>query len=450
LPYRFVGILEFQFELPRNDADSAGLPGAEVGSNAAFLFVHNPYDAAAGPGNQWTSYLRVLHAYKVFPPDVMGGIPEVIAYIAKGMFPRHDSSLLVARSRGWGRRYTFDTIPVEAVFSFGTLLSTPIAPSFPFVLARRSRQAALVALHHPFPLNDIGVALGLPSRTPLVVHWHSEIVRARPLAGLLAPFIRHTLARAQRIIVSHSSLVSESPFLAAHGEKCAIIPYGIDVPYWNELDSSQRRQVEELRSRHPRLVMATGRLVPYKGFDVLIEALRRVDATAIIVGEGPLRNDLLRMAQQRGVAERVILAGMLSRDDLKVHLHAAQLYAFPSVSAAEAFGIVQLEAMAAGLPIVNTDLPTGVPHVARHGLEALTVPPNDPAALATAISQLLADRELAQRLGAAGRSRAMTEYNLENFVKRTEEVYDQAVRAARSTRSGSAGVFGRLDDKPSL
>jgi len=318
------------------------------------------------------------------------------------------------------------------------LLSTPIAPSFPFVLAKRSRKADLVALHQPFPLNDIGVALGLPRETAVVVHWHGEIVRQRSLTGLVAPFIRRTLARAQRIIVSHPTLVSASPFLAPHSEKCAIIPFGIDVAYWAELDGAQRRRVEELRSRYPRLVIATGRLVPYKGFDVLIEALRRVDATAIIVGEGPLRHDLLRLAQQRGVADRLILAGRLSRDDLKVHLHAARLYAFPSVGAAEAFGIVQLEAMAVGLPIVNTNLPTGVPHVARHGLEALTVPPNDPAALAAAIGQLLDDAALAQRLGAAGRRRATTEYDLQNFVKRIEEVYDQAVRAAGSTQAESA------------
>ena len=382
--------------------------------------------------------MRVLHSYKVFPPDIVGGITEVIAYIAEGMAPRHESSVLVARSRGWGRRYTFGTIPVEALFSFGTLLSTPIAPSFPFVLAKRSRKADLVALHQPFPLNDIGVALGLPRETAVVVHWHGEIVRQRSLTGLVAPFIRGTLARAQRIIVSHPTLVSASPFLAPHSEKCAIIPFGIDVAYWAELDGAQRRRVEELRSRYPRLVLATGRLVPYKGFDVLIEALRRVDATAIIVGEGPLRHDLLRLAQQRGVADRLILAGRLSRDDLKVHLHAARLYAFPSVGVAEAFGIVQLEAMAVGLPIVNTNLPTGVPHVARHGLEALTVPPNDPAVLATAIGQLLDDAALAQPLGAAGRRRATTEYDLQNFVKRIEDVYDQAVRAAGSTQAESA------------
>ncbi len=382
--------------------------------------------------------MRVLHSYKVFPPDIVGGITEVMAYIAEGMAPRHESSVLVARSRGWGRRYIWESLPVEALFSFGTLLSTPIAPSFPFVLAKRSRKTDLVALHQPFPLNDIGVALGLPRETAVVVHWHGEIVRQRSLTGLVAPFIRRTLARAQRIIVSHPTLVSVSPFLAPHSEKCAIIPFGIDVAYWAELDGAQRRRVEELRSRYPRLVLATGRLVPYKGFDVLIEALRRVDATAIIVGEGPLRHNLLRLAQQRGVADRLILAGRLSRDDLKVHLHAARLYAFPSVGVAEAFGIVQLEAMAVGLPIVNTNLPTGVPHVARHGLEALTVPPNDPAVLATAIGQLLDDAALAQPLGAAGRRRATTEYDLQNFVKRIEDVYDQAVRAAGSTQAESA------------
>jgi glycosyltransferase involved in cell wall biosynthesis len=327
-----------------------------------------------------------------------------------------------------------DGIPVEAVTSFGTAISSPIAPSFPFVLAKRSRQAALVALHHPFPLNDIGAAIGLPSRTPLIVHWHSKIVGQRPLAALLAPVLRHTLARAQRIIVSHPMLIKNSPLLARYADKCAVIPFGIHVNYWNELDNTQRRKVAELRARHPRLILATGRLVPYKGFHVLIEALRQLDATAIIVGAGPLSNNLLRTARHFGVSERLTLAGALSRDDLKVHLHAARVCAVPSVSAAEAFGIVQLEAMAAGLPVVNTNLPTGVPHVARHGIEALTVPPDHPAALAAAISQLLADPELAQRLGSAGRARVSAEYRAEIFVKRIEEVYEKVAAKLREER----------------
>jgi glycosyltransferase involved in cell wall biosynthesis len=382
--------------------------------------------------------VRILHSYKVFPPDIMGGIPEAITCLAKGMLPRHESLVLVARSRGRGRRYRFDGIPVEAVASLGTIFSSPISPSFPFALASRSRKVDVAVLHHPFPLNDIGATFGIPTGTALIVHWHAEIVRQQLLTGLVAPFIHRSLARAQRIILSHPSLLSESPFLAACGKKSSIIPYGIDVSYWNELDSSQQRKAKELRSRYPRLVIATGRLVAYKGFRVLIEALRQLDATAIIVGDGPLRGDLLQAARQLGLNDRIILAGTLSRDDLKFHLHAARLYALPSVSAEEAFGIVQLEAMAAALPIVNTVLPTGVPWVARHELEALTVPPNDPAALAAAIRRLLDNRELARRLGAAGRARAMAEYSMEVFVKRTEEVYAEVVNEWRGRRAKHA------------
>jgi glycosyltransferase involved in cell wall biosynthesis len=383
------------------------------------------------------NFLRVLHAFKVFPPDVTGGIPQVIASLAKGMSPRHESSVLIARSRGWGRRYVLDGIPVEALGSLGTVLSSPISPSFPFSLADRSRQADLVAFHHPSPLNDFAAMIGLPIRTALVVHWHAEIVARWPLADLVAPFIRHTLARAQRIVVCHSSLLSVSPFLGAHRAKCAIIPYGIDAPFWSELDGSQQSKVEALRSRYPRLVMATGRLVPYKGFHVLIEALRQVNATAIIVGEGRLREDLSLMARRLGMEHRILLAGALSRDDLKIHLHSARLFALPSVSAAETFGIAQVEAMAAGLPIVNTDLPTAVPHVARHGLEALTVPPNDPAALAAAITRLLDDEKLSRRLGAVGRARAITEYKLDTFSTRIEEVYQKALHSiSNAAREG--------------
>lgn len=391
--------------------------------------------------------LQVLHAYKVFPPDITGGIPEAIAYIAKGMSSRHQSLILVGRHRGLGRRFTLDGMAVEAVTSFGTAMSSPLAPGFPLRLAKRARKASLVALHHPFPLNDIGVAMGLPEQTALVVHWHTKIVGKRPFAAALGPILARTLARAQRIIVSHSTLIRNSPFLVRYADKCTVIPFGVHVDYWAALDDSQRRKAADLRATHPRLVLATGRLVPYKGFHVLIEALRHVDATVMIVGEGPLKDDLRQTARRLGVGERFILAGGLSRDDLKIHLHAARVFTLPSVSAAEAFGIVQLEAMAAGLPVINTDLPTGVPHVARDGREGLTVPPGDPAALAAAIKRLLDDEDLARSLGAAGRSRVAAEYRAEVFVRRIEDVYE----AALAERRAAVGVnsFHRIGHEPS-
>ena len=376
--------------------------------------------------------MHVLHAYKAFPPDVTGGIPEVINYITQGMSSRHQSSLLVARNRGLRRRFNLDGVSVEALTSFGTVMSSPLAPSFPLVLAKRAREAAVVALHHPFPLNDIGVAMSLPAHTALVVHWHTKIVGKAPLAAILAPVVKRTLARADRIIVSHQVLIENSPVLLRHAAKCAVIPFGVHVDYWSELDHLQQRKAADLRARYPRLVVATGRLVQYKGFHVLIEALRHVDATVIVVGEGPLDHKLRRTALRLGVDERIVFAGGLSRDDLKVRLHAARMLVLPSVTAAEAFGIVQLEAMAAGLPVINTDLPTGVPHVARDGREGLTVPPGDPRALAAAIGRLLDDPDCAQRLGSAGRNRVAADYRAEVFVKRTEAVYEAAAAERRA------------------
>ena len=384
--------------------------------------------------------MRIIHAFKAFPPDVRGGVAEVIASLVRGMSPRHHSSVLVARNQGFGRSYLWNGIEVETTGSLGTVLSTPVAPTFPFVLAKHSRSAELIALHQPFPLNDLGAAIGLPRRTALVLYWHSEIVGRELLVKLLRPLLRRTVLRADQIIVSDASLISASPLLQGQSHKCAVVPFGIDAAYWSKLDGDELRRLAELRAKYPRLLVTTGRLVPYKGFSVLIEAMRQVDGAVAIIGSGPLRAQLEDMARRLGLTDRVLLPGSLSRDDLRLMLHTARLYVLSSVSSAETFSIAQVEAMAVGLPVVNTNLPTGVPHVARHGVEGLTVPPNDPQQLAKAINQLLSDPELSRRLGAAGREKVATEYGLSKFISRNEDMYNAVVAAhsrdfSRSTAS---------------
>ena len=146
-----------------------------------------------------------------------------------------------------------------------------------------------------------------------------------------------------------------------------MVPYAIDAAAWTAVTAEQREQTDRLRMRHPRLIVSTGRLVPYKGYDVLLDDMADLDASLIIIGAGPMRGELLQRGRKLNLGDRLILAGHLDRSEMKVVLNAARVFVFPSVSAAESFGIAQLEAMTAALPVVNTALQTAVQHVARHG-----------------------------------------------------------------------------------
>jgi glycosyltransferase involved in cell wall biosynthesis len=376
--------------------------------------------------------LRILHAYKIYRPDIEGGIPAVMSSLAQASDQNISHSILCARRRGAAHQYTIDGVPVEAVASLGTLFSTPLAPGYIPAFVRRAASADVIIHHAPLPLNDAAILLGLPDEVALIVYWHAEIVGYALLQRLVAPLIRRALARADRIVVSGQPMIDNSAFLRPHAKKCTVLPYGMDLDYWRTLDASERAGADELRHQQPRHIVALGRLVGYKGFDVLVRAMQTIDGHATIIGEGPLLADLQQLATALGVSDRIRFTGRLTRSEIKQLFYSARVFAFPSVTEAEAFGIVQIEAMASGLPIVNTNLTTTVPLVARHDLEALTIPPNDPQALSHALNRILDEPALAERLGAAGRERALNEFDQLVFRARMAKVYEAAVRTRRN------------------
>src|SRR5205814_5952563 len=128
------------------------------------------------------------------------------------------------------------------------------------------------------------------------------------------------------------------------------------------------------------------------GFEYLIEALTSVKGKLLLVGTGPLLEELAALAAARGVADRVVFLGEIQNEDVTPYYHASDVFVLPSIARSEAFGIVQIEAMAAGKPVVNTDLDSGVPFVSQHDLTGLTVPPKNSAALANALNRILDDR----------------------------------------------------------
>src|SRR4051794_40411228 len=190
---------------------------------------------------------------------------------------RSTNEIVVARRFGWFRRYHIDNTPVTAMTSFGTLFSTPVSPTFPSYLIGRAKTADILVHHAPFPLTDLAIAVGLPKSVSLIVYWHAEIVGRSFLKWLITPLLLRTLQRANKIVVSDKSVVQNSSLLSGYRQKTSVIPYGVDTQYWGAISPAEQEIVDELRAKYPRLIVAVGRLVSYKGYDVLLRALRNLD-----------------------------------------------------------------------------------------------------------------------------------------------------------------------------
>jgi rhamnosyl/mannosyltransferase len=270
----------------------------------------------------------------------------------------------------------------------------------------------------------------LASRKPkghrLVVSYHSDVVRQRLLARAYAPFVERVLERACSVIAASPNYVKSSPVLQRFANKTVVIPYGIDLDrYQRTPDRDAEARAVRARFGDGPLLLAVGRLVYYKGFEHAIRALPHIPrAHLAIVGDGPLRGELAALARELGVSNRTTFVGDVHDNEIPLYYLASDVYLLPSIARSEAFGIVQIEALAAGLPVVNTDLPTGVPFVSPDGETGFTVPPADPGALARAASRLLEDPALRRRFGAAGRARAEREFSKETMTRRMLSVYE--------------------------
>ena len=300
-----------------------------------------------------------------------------------------------------------------------------LCPSMPFRLARET--ADVIVIHEPNPMGLLAYYLARPG-APLIVWFHSEVVRPTWQYGLFyRPLLQFALGRAARIIVASPTLAASAPALRQWQSKCVVIPYGIDgdrsSPY-------VVRRAEELRRAATRpMVLFVGRLVSYKGADVLLDAMQGLNADAVLIGDGPMRRRLERKAHELGLAGQVRFAGEVSTDELNAHYQACDLFVLPSLTRQEAFGVVQLEAMACGKPVISTDLGTGVAWVNQHGETGLIVSPGNPAALHDAIGSLLEDAPKRAALGEGARRRVRSIFDVDRMTEATLGLYAEVVRA---------------------
>ncbi|CAN5683242.1 N/A [soil metagenome] len=378
--------------------------------------------------------LSVLHVGKFYPP-APGGMERIVQLLCEGEQVTTDSRVLVANTANSTTRETWQGVDVTRIASMAAIGSVGVCPGFPLAMWRAKRD--LTVLHEPNPLALVSDWLGA-QRGPLVVWFHSEVIRPQWKYRLLyRPFLRRVLRRASRIVVSSPNLVEHAAELRDFRDKCVVIPFGIDVERLRRTPTVDRKAAE-IVSRFPGpRILFLGRLVPYKGVDVLLQAMRSVNATAIVVGDGPLKSALESQAASSEIASRVHFLGHLGDEEVIAHLHACDVFVLPSVTRAETFGVVQLEAMACGKPVVSTDLTTGVPWVNRHQHTGLVVPPRDADALASALTTLVSDASMRQRMGEFGRRRVEQEFLAEQMAQHTAALYHDVSAGMPVTQTAS-------------
>ena len=334
--------------------------------------------------------MKILQLGKFYP--VLGGVEKVMFDITEGLSEAGvECDMMCATSDGAESR-------VVRLNPHGKILcrrtwtkkaSTTIAPSMVTELRRRAKDYDIIHIHHPDPMAALALLLS-GYKGKVVLHWHSDILSQKLLLRFYLPIQNWLVKRADAIVGTSPVYLAESPYLQKVQGKTRCIPIGITP---NKGDSAK---AQKIRNEYPdrRIVFTLGRLVEYKGYRYLVDAAKYLDDSYVILigGSGPLKDELERQIKESGVENRVRLLGRVQDEDLPSYYKACDLFCLSSIMKTEAFGIVQIEAMSEGRPLIATKIPgSGVSWVNEDGVSGINVPPRDGKALAEAVRTITKD-----------------------------------------------------------
>jgi len=371
--------------------------------------------------------MRILHVYKDYYP-VVGGIENHIKLLAEAQAAAgHQVTVLVTNRERQMTEQMLNNVRVIKTSRLFSAASTPISPQLANRLAREHPD--ITHLHFPYPPGEVAQLL-FGTSTGTVITYHSDVVRQVKLLKIYKPTMMRVLAKADRIIATSQAYLESSPILTQFKDKCTVIPYGINQQPFVEYD---RLKAAEIRRRYGPgpVVLFVGVLRYYKGLTYLLDAMRSVAASLIIVGEGPMSETLRRQVFSVGLANRVFFVGRVSDDELPAYYHAADCFVLPASERSEAFGLVLVEALASGLPIVSTEIATATSFVNLNGVSGIVVPPRDSEALAKALNLLISDSLLRLRLAEGAKARVSL-FEAERMVQQILCLYECVLTSSGS------------------
>jgi len=373
--------------------------------------------------------VRILQIYRDYFTKLPGGIERHVHDIAHGLSDMGTMEVL-ASSRGPRTVTMMDgDVKVRLVREFGRPGGIPLSPGFPRVV--RQRRYDVIHQHTPNPTGELATWLA-PKGAARVVTYHADLHRAKRVYPIYQRVLDRFLTKCDRVLVSSRKLIESSPILSRlterHPSLVQVVPFGVDPVRFDPEPTEHSDALRRSWGDAP-VVLFVGRLRYYKGVNVLIEAMRDVDATLVVVGEGLMSGNVAATGRQ-ALGPRFVHVAGVSDEVLPDFYRAADVFCLPSISAAETFGIAGLEAMASGLPVISTELGTATSEVNVDGHTGLVVPPRDTGALRAAIEKLLGDGELSATYGANAAARARSNYSKQAMLDAIRRVYTEVARVA--------------------
>jgi glycosyltransferase involved in cell wall biosynthesis len=370
--------------------------------------------------------LRIVHVYKdIFP--VLGGMENHVRVLCRELARANglDVRILVTNMGKHTTTGSLDGVPVVRAGRMATVASTPISFRLPMELRRL--RPDIIHLHVPYPVGEIASLIATPS-VPTVITYHSDVVRQRTLLRFYGPVLKRVLRKASRILVTSEPYLESSSWLQPVRDHCQIVPLGIDLePFTHNRPHSDGRTL-----------LFVGRFRYYKGLQYLIDAMALLpDARLVLVGSGPLEEELRARVRDRHFEDRIEFAGNVRDEDLPRFYAEADAFVLPACERSEAFGLVLVEALASGLPCVSTELQTGTSYVNVNEETGYVVPPKDPEALAGACRRLLADAGLRRTLGEQARRRAHANFDIVRVAAQVARVYEEVGESDRTRKDRS-------------
>ena len=374
--------------------------------------------------------MKILHVGKFYSP-IEGGIESITRFVVETLRGNVQRIISFNNSRT-AVDDDVDTVPVVRASSSGVVASQPLSLKYFFELRRSIRmfQPDVVHFHYPNPLGALYLLLSIRKENKLIVHWHSDVVAQSFLHSLFSPVERFLLKRSDAIIATSPLYRDASRQLRRHREKVTVIPCSIDETRL-DLSDSEDVKVEEIRKEYggKPIVFFIGRHVEYKGIRYLLEAERLVkrDCVFVIAGQGPLT----ALLKEEFKSSRIHWIGRLDDGQMRLYYHAASIFAFPSITRNEAFGVVLAEAMYCGCPPVTFTIDgSGVNWVSQNGVTGIEVANRDVVAYAAAIDRVLSDSGLLRTYSDNGVSRVNEMFTGRRVADMYLRLYESLVASA--------------------